>query len=245
MIRFVLLASQRTGSTWVLSALNRDPRVTTYGELFIAGGRSAPRWAGERDVPHWELHRDEVSDDLEGYLENLVWRERPGVEAVGFKLMYGQAGTYPTLLDHLFDRGGRVIHLVRRNLLDVVVSKEVAVARDVFHALPGDPVAPVTVRLNAGELPERLAAAEHEVDRHRARLADLGAPRLEVAYEDLVADPDGGFEALLAFLGLTPPAAPLHSPLRKLVTGSHAEVIENYGTVADALAGTRWRTWLR
>jgi len=241
---FVLLASQRSGSTWVLNTLNAHPAVVTYGELFIEGGRDRTKWAGERDIPHWERWRHEIGDDLEAFLDH-VFRPRSGIAAVGFKLMYGQAGANPALVDSLERREVAILHLVRRNLLDVVVSQEAAVASGVFHAREGEPAPPpVTVRVNAGELVQRLTRAVRETERARQRFARPGRASLEVAYEDLLAEPSG-FEAVLAFLGVPPPPRPLASTLQKLVTKPRRETIENYDRVAAVLAGTPFAWMVR
>ena len=136
--RFVLLASQRTGSTWVIDTLNGHPEVTAYSELFLHGGVGYPKYGGAKDLPFYESFvgadaaEDLGSDRLERYLER-VFRDRSNATAIGFKLMYGQATAYPGVRSYLRRHEVRVVHLVRHNLLDVVVSMNAALSRCPSH----------------------------------------------------------------------------------------------------------------
>lgn len=252
MTRFVLLSTQRSGSTWVVDMLNSHPRVVAYTELFIHGASMRTKWAGERDVDFWQVVVKQPGSPrgrlgrarlLWRYL-GRVYRERPGVDAVGFKLMYSQLRNPRPLVPALVLKRPHIVHLVRRNALDIVLSKETGAARGALHAKAGEDVQPVTVRLPAETLLERLAAHELEVERARRRFRRLRLPYLEVGYEDLVRDQEAGFASIFAFLGV-PAAAELSSSLQKLNPTSHEQVIENYDEVRTLLAGTRFEQQLR
>lgn len=229
--------------------LDSHPAVVCYSELLLQGGQGVPTYGGSKDVPFWETYvataRSSTSlghELLYRYLDTAVFRPRRGIVAIGLKLMYGQAGSHPEFLDYVVDRGVRVVHLVRRNLLDIIVSKEVAVARDVFHAREGEAVPPVRVRLNTGELKRRLSEDAERIDRERARYRALGVPYTEVVYEELAADPSR-FDEVLGFLEV-PSGPPLTSTLRRLNSAPHHELIENYDEVADTLRDTRFASLL-
>jgi len=251
MTRFVLLSTQRSGSTWVVDMLNSHPRVVAYTELFIHGAATRTKWAGERDLDFWQVAIRQPGAPrgrlgrtrlLWRYL-GQVYRERPGVDAVGFKLMYSQLRVARPLVPALVLKRPRIVHLVRRNALDLVLSKETGAARGALHAKAGEDVRAVTVRLPTEDLLERLAAHEQEVEQARARFRRLRLPYLEVGYEDLVRDQGAGFTAIFAFLGV-PPSGELSSSLQKLNPTSHEQLIENYGEVSALLAGTRFEPLL-
>ena len=50
MVKFVMLTTQRSGSTWVIDMLNSHPRVVAYSELFLETSKERPVWGGAKDV---------------------------------------------------------------------------------------------------------------------------------------------------------------------------------------------------
>lgn len=251
MTRFVLLSTQRSGSTWVVDMLNSHPRVVAYTELFIHGASTRTKWAGEKDIDFWQVLVKQPGAPsgrfgrarlLWSYL-GRVYRDRPDVDAVGFKLMYSQLRVARPLVPALVLKRVRIVHLVRRNALDIVLSKETGAARGSLHARAGEQVAAVKVSLPTDDLLERLRSHEQEIERARARLRRLRLPCLEVGYEDLVRDREAGFARIFEFLGV-PAVAELSSSLQKLNPTSHEELIENYDDVRALLAGTPFESQL-
>jgi len=245
---FVVLSTQRSGSTWVVDMLTSNPRVIAYSELFMHGGEGTPRWGQEQDLPYWQTysrdkHRVAKPYWLWHYLGE-AFEERPDVDAVGFKLMYSQLTRISRpLLPMLWLKRVRIIHLIRRNALDVVLSKEAGAAREGrLHARDGEDVEAVRLNLDTDTLLRRMTLHERAIAGARVRFKKVGLPYTEVVYEDLAAD-ESGFAELFEFLGVEP--APVTSSLQKLNPSSHEELIENYGEVREALAETEFAGLLR
>jgi LPS sulfotransferase NodH len=248
--RFVVLSTQRSGSTWVVDMLTSHPRVVAYSELFMHGGEGTPKWSREQDLPYWQTYVRERGAGriarpyaLWQYLGE-AFRERPGIDAVGFKLMYSQLTRISKpLMPALWLKRARIIHLIRRNALDVVLSKEAGAARGgKLHAREGHEVERVRVRLQTKDLLRRMTLHERAVEGARVRFKRVGLPYREVVYEDLAED-EGGFAALFEFLGVEP--APVSSTLQKVNPTLHEDLIENYGEVREALEGTKFAGQLR
>src|SRR5262245_26500273 len=228
--------------------LTSHPRVVAYSELFMHGGEGKPKWGQEQDLPYWQTysrdkHRVAKPYWLWHYLGE-AYRERPEIDAVGFKLMYSQLTRISRpLMPALWMKRVRIIHLTRRNALDVVLSKEAGAARQGrLHAREGEQVEQVRVRLETDDLMRRMTLHERAVAGARVRFKRVGLPYREVVYEDL-ADDVSGFAALFEFLGVEP--APVSSSLQKLNPSGHEELIENYGEVREALADTEYAELLR
>jgi LPS sulfotransferase NodH len=245
---FVVLSTQRSGSTWVVDMLTSNPRVIAYSELFMHGGEGTPQWGQEQDLPYWQTysrdkHRVAKPYWLWHYLGE-AFEERPDVDAVGFKLMYSQLTRISRpLMPMLWLKRVRIIHLIRRNALDVVLSKEAGAAREgKLHARDGDDVEAVRLNLDTDSLLRRMTLHERAIAGARVRFKKVGLPYTEVVYEDLAAD-ESGFASLFEFLGVE--SAPVNSSLQKLNPSSHEELIENYGEVRDALAETEFAGLLR
>jgi LPS sulfotransferase NodH len=248
--RFVLLSTQRSGSTWVIDMLDAHRAIAAYSEMFLADARGRPSWGGRKDLEFFESFREQQGAAhgaqqaavVDRYLDRL-YAVRPGLAAVGFKLMYGQAGDHPRILDYLAEHRGLVVHLRRRNLLDVVISRELAAARDLYHARQSDAVPPARLRLEPLALLQELDDLEREGVGVTRRCRHLGLDTLEVAYEELRAD-TRRFADLLEFLGVDTDTTGLRSTLKRLNTRSHHEAVENYRQVKQVLAGTRFAAYL-
>jgi LPS sulfotransferase NodH len=249
--KFVVLSTQRSGSTWVVDMLNSHPRVVAYSELFMHGGEGRPKWGTEQDLLYWQTF---IAEKGGGRLARQYWlwhylgrafAARPGIDAVGFKLMYSQLTRISKpLMPALWVKRARIIHLIRRNALDVVLSKEAGGARHgVLHARDGQAVESVRVRLSTEDLLKRMTAHDRAVAGARVRFKRVGVPYQEVVYEDLVEDEQAGFDGLFRFLEVEP--QPVSSSLQKVNPTAHEELIENYGEVRDALEGTPFAGQLR
>jgi LPS sulfotransferase NodH len=250
MTRFVVLSTQRSGSTWVVDMLNSHPGVLTYSELFMHGGEGTPNWGAEQEIPYWQTY---ARDRRGGRVARPYWlwhylgeafKERPGVDAIGFKLMYSQLTRISRpLMPALWMKRVRIIHLIRRNALDVVLSREAGAARQGrLHARDGEEVEQVRLSLETDTLIRRMTLHERAIAGARVRFKRVGLPYTEVVYEDLAAD-ETLFASLFEFLGVEP--APVSSSLQKLNPTAHEELIENYGEVRDALADTEFAGLLR
>ena len=231
--------------------LNSHPHVLTYSELFMHGGEGKPKWGTEQDLPYWQTFIAEKG--RAGRLGRAYWlwrylgqayAERPGIEAAGFKLMYSQLTRISRpLVPALRLKRVRLIHLMRRNALDVVLSKEAGEARrGVLHARSGQTVEAVRVRLRTEDLVERMNMHHREIVAARRSFRSIGLPYQEAVYEDLVRD-ETGYASLFRFLDVEP--QPVSSSLQKVNPTAHEELIENYGEVRDALEGTKFAAQLR
>lgn len=256
--RFVLLATQRTGSTWVQEMLNSHPDLKVYSEMFLSYATGMPMWE-PRDVEfantylqarvrrparlsrhYWTIR----------YLQRLF--DQSEIGAVGFKCMYNQIKPNPAIAAYLASAPVRVVHLIRRNLLDTVISARLAEAGGVYQlASDGRPPIPwspteiqrLKVRLEPDRTLADLRRLSRERDWIRLALRLLRIPTCEVAYEDLVHD-NRGFGRILRFLGVGGEVQ-LHSGLRKLNAQPPSEVVENFQELESALSATRFERFLR
>jgi hypothetical protein len=229
--------------------LHSHPQVVAYPELYLRGGGSAS-YAG-RDVPYFESHvaalppwsRRLRSVHRIAFARRLYEARPGGVQAVGFKLMYNQAHAEAGLLAYLAFRRAKVVHLVRANGLDALISYRVAKAAGSFHPSRGEDVAAPTVRLDADAVRGWLEDREYGMARARSALDRYRLPRLDIAYEELVGRRDETFARVLRFLDVDDDVASLDSSLVKAVGGRHLDLVENADAVRAALVGTRFE-WM-
>jgi LPS sulfotransferase NodH len=256
--RFVLLGHPRSGSTLVTLALQQHPDVRMFGEVFhveFLNRLIAYRW-GVTGRPSLLRSRERTEawvctehHDGAQFLDDLVYGDpspdRP--DAIGFKLFYDHArhGRTASAWDYLREqRDVRVVHLVRANLLECLVSTRTAELTNVWEVDEdeGTPGQPPPLRLTATECTEyfeRLTTLRDRAD------GDLGLSHrqvLEIEYErDVHHDFDSTMRRVQHFLGV--PAATLPMRLRKLSTRPVHERVANFAELADHFRDTRFRAF--
>jgi LPS sulfotransferase NodH len=246
--RFVLVSTQRSGSTWVVDMLESHPRVTCFGALFLPTG-TGPHPVGAQ-MPYFCEHLAERGGTsrlgrplAEWRFLDHVFRSGGDAGSVGFKFMYSQFRLDPWVLAYVALKRIRVVHLIRRNKLDHVISKETAKARGRYHMRVGESFENPKVRLDPAEVLRQLDWEETKVRRAGRVLRALRVPLLEVYYEDLVADP-GRYADVLRFVGVDGSEAELKTSLQKWNRRRYDEAIENFDAVRAALAGTPYERLL-
>ena len=243
-IKFVVLTSARTGSSWLIDLLNRQPSVEAHGELFLDRGRMTPAIAGRDDYRRFiEVHgtpRLTRIPRVFAYL-NALYRTK---EAVGFKLMYSQLRKFPELLAYLAIRRVSIVHLTRLNLVDIVVSEELARVTGVSHVRSGVTSTVPTVHLNPTILRERLHQLSERPGQVRRLIRCTACPCIEVTYEALL-NGEEEFLRTLEFLGVSDPTVHVVSSLAKRGLRSHRDAITNYDEVKQILESTPFAGMLR
>ena len=156
--------------------------------------------------------------------------------------MYTQLRSYPEMLAYFAVRRVRIVHLVRYNVLDVVISEELARITGASHVRAGGIGEAPKVTLDTGTLIDRLNARQR-ADRAAKLLIGLAACRsVQVSYERLLHE-TGEFSKLCEFLSV-PRVFMATSQLEKRGTGLHRMAIANYDEVQTTLKSTPYETML-
>jgi LPS sulfotransferase NodH len=239
---FVLICKQRSGSTWLADTLNSNPSIKMFGEIFLWRKR------------HWGIRLNEFPGYYD-YASSARFAIRPWSicsyldsffaqpnEVVGFKLLYSQIRQFPDILFYLRSRKIRVIHLIRHNYLNTIISLETALAQQQWHSdrIKGSPNATSAIHLDPETTIERIAQLERHIKLMEAIFRWVGINSCQIFYEDLLTNPSSSYAKLLRFLDLEYQNIHLQTSLKKLVTSSHQETISNYKEFKIALSKTRY-----
>ena len=239
-VKFAVVTTQRSGSAWLISMLNGVNNTTAYGELFLRRSRTVggETWDSDFSYPYFiETPRQRLAvrpASVFSYLSSVY--HQPG--AVGFKIMYSQLRKYPEVMAYFFRRGIRVVHLVRRNYLDAIISNMIRKKTGRAHVLSSETdYGHVQITLEPRTLVSDLRGRHGSIRRVRRLLRWLRLPHIEVTYEDLCRD-ESQFSPIWEFLGINPSGQVPPSNMVKMRKGSHVDVIRNYRQVKAALAGS-------
>lgn len=222
--RFVLLADGRTGSTWLELLLDRHPDVVCEWEML-----------------HGSLidHSLCFSEKFPAHLDKTVWRKYSGFAAVGFRLLYEQCATpdsdrtsfRPEVFRYFATQALFVVHLVRRNVLNKLLSRKLAQRFQIFG---GRPYPPTTLDISPDEL-------RHEIERQARFLQAIAGqldqqPTIAIYYEDLCANTTRHLDVIFRFLGVR--SVPVAVDFPKQRVRPQNEYIANYMELKAAFVDT-------
>jgi LPS sulfotransferase NodH len=149
-VNFIVLGHQRCGSNLVFRALVEHPEVRMLGEVLARNRAIAPGASGSANPLAWAnppIEGYKLGEDGAAFLEQRIFAADavPNRHAFGFKLFYDHArwdSSSRTAWDFLASHDIRVIHLIRRNLLYALISREVAERTDRWNHRPTDKTPP-------------------------------------------------------------------------------------------------------
>jgi LPS sulfotransferase NodH len=238
---FVVLTTNRSGSEWVMSTLNGFQGVSAHGELFLSKARSSERkWDSNFAYPRFVEVKSKLPRfrpfSVFSYLDSFYRTPNKA----GFKLMYKQLGFYPEILLYFIQHQTQVIHLVRRNHLDVMLSYAVKAKTGKAHLLKGQATPDhLHVELDTKTLVRKLAWLQKQQEIARKLLIWCRLPHLEIAYEDLARNPIQ-FHLIGDFLSINSREQMPQSALTKIRKGGHRDVIGNYDQVKKVLNNSKF-----
>lgn len=209
-----------------------------YGEMFLRRAREQ-----YQDQPRYIERRQATREfrpwSVFSYLNRLY--EQPA--AVGFKLMYAQLCFFPEIWAYLWWHRIRIVHLVRLNHLDVVISREFLKLRQKPHFVIGQKPEPMTIHLDPPRVLRQMKELRRNTLLARFLLRWLRLPHIEVVYEELSAAP-ASFDSIWNFLSINAERRTPTSRLRKIREDKQADAISNYEEVKHALEGTEFASLL-
>jgi LPS sulfotransferase NodH len=221
--RFVLLFPGRSGSTYVISALDAQPDITAKGEVLDPLRPQGP-----------QAQLDWTRRFLRGPILNRS-------KAVGFKTKLRDVLDQDGFARILSELDARMIYLDRRNdvkhAISRITARRLKDSTGRWNRYDGDDqLEPFAVDFE--DFQTRLDAVEAE----KATIADyvgrLDRPLLHLDYEDLLAQPTETFDRLLAYLGLPP--AHVQAATQKNTNDDLREVVTNFAELRARYVGTRY-----
>ncbi len=233
MKKFIIVSSQRTGSSFLRTLLDSHPKICCVAELLDAK-KSVPfnNYIGDsvvKKISYLAFRKQLLYDFL-----NNFYCSSGTFEAVGFKLMYSHTSfipyKFPMVLSYVKENNIAVIHLTRQNILKTYISRLNAQKTRIYHSK--EQVKVQKIHLPVKGLLKQLKSLHEEQVRWEKRLAKFNT--LAVKYETFTAARKDQEKRVLNFLGVDSSIA-LSSELKKIVPPGLDNIIENYDEVHRVL----------
>ena len=232
MMRFVVLATPRSGSNWLCSLLDSHPDMLCHHELFNPDGIHLALSQRGRDL---DFGNTVIRDRAPATLLARAWSHGLGHKAVGFKLNRGQAPTILKLV--LADPDVRKVVIRRDNRIRSFVSERLAEASGEWESYAGRKLSKAQPPLLVvpSVLLHHVAENRAYYDAIEADLASSGQEAFHVTYER-VGDPLTQ-RRLLKYLKVVPDNI-LKAGTRRQNPAPLRMLIANFEELAKALQGS-------
>jgi hypothetical protein len=232
--------------------LDSHPKVACWGEFFYLGEAGATQDVYTRSgAPNEASFLEDFYGcrwDVAGANLTETDPEPDTFQAVGFKLKYQQADSYPGVMRYFLAQPRvKVIHLVRTNLLAALVSSAMIprllkkYRRPNLLSSDSSESLERTVRLDPNALVDDLRELESRIDRARRAITEFDS--IEITYESLVDQPRTTCRILLDFLEVDPDVD-LESRYVKIMPRSIRESLNNWSEVCAAINRTPYASML-
>jgi LPS sulfotransferase NodH len=266
----LLLSTQRSGSHFLKAYIeSRFPSVICSGELLeepIAFARQRPSLSTHPEFPKfwlwYELEAaarnisvapDRKIEAFAEYLSKLSAMVTPKdlVVDIKYNSIRSLSGYWDTefgssdFTSFITSRQIPVLHLIRKNILRVIVSNQLARQTGIWHRMeerPPDELLP-KVRLNPASVLDEIRYGQRLTQDYQNRFA--GYPGYEeIAYEELVREQDfpqtGAQLRTVAHFLDKKPAGPSQAalPFKRTTPEDPSEVVENWHEIVRILRGT-------
>lgn len=248
--KFIVLGRHRVGSNMLLSVLNQHLQLHSFSEPFsestiIFGSR----FYGKPIEKSKEMLDFRNSDPI-AFLEEHIWRAVPeDINLLGFKIFYPQLAYLPFQALTPYFKGHqdiKVIHLKRKNLLDLFISTKIARQNKVM-IISNDRERSNYEKNNKLKVePEEIVAFFKQVEGEYTHYKALFEKHdcLPISYEDLIGKGASEYQKIFSFLGLGKMEAAYAPQTRKQNQQSYAMVFENWPKIHNYFINSKWAGFL-
>jgi hypothetical protein len=225
-IPFVLLFLGRSGSTYLIEALDSHPDIRAHGE----------------DITSWRVHpADGQLQCIRNFFEHMLAQP---YQCTGFKIKLSDVEDQTGFRAIIIELNARIICLRRKNLIKQVLSwynaSRLYNATSNWNAYrPEDRVTTAQISLDAFEYHlYQTEILDGELIRY---VTDLQRPTLSLYYEDLLKDKDDVVRRTLTFLDA--PIRLLQGSSIKNTEDDLRQAIRNFDELKARLTGTKYE-WM-
>lgn len=237
--KFVVVASQRTGSTLLVRSLDSSPDIFCAGELFHAGSGV---YHGEHQFPYRLLGSRALSRlvrlhlnrrRVEEHLRLFYAHAAPRSIAIGFKLMVSQIHSFPTVMPFLMRQGTTLFYLYRNDTFDTAMSYYKAKKSGIYHSdKAGRNRTQVDITADESEFDDLVRTCQSDKDHLLNLHRRLGGHLL--VYEDMTAHWDSFVASIGERIGI--PGLQIRRTLSKIGGASGSVRVTNEDSLRERFA---------
>jgi hypothetical protein len=221
----VVLSSSRSGTNYFLSVFKETvPDAVVLREVFRPGGDSLTETSSLTGVPQDRLAK--VGQEEPTILWEMLQRA-VGARPLALKIFYYHAKPECSIWDRIA-KEARIVHLIRRRVLDSLISRKLAEASGQWIMPSGSSVQTDAPKIHIDPSEARAFINQRQSYVRTFRERFRGADIHEIGYEDISKDPFLCAREIARLVGQPVPSVPLRLPIRKQNTWTNPEIVSNY-----------------
>lgn len=236
-VRFMIACAARTGSTMLVRTLRSHPGVVMHGEVWgdamvgLDGPLARECEADPAVFAALDAARFQApAETLQRFLD------AQGAQAVGFKLKFDelvrpQWSGIRGLVEA--DTGLRIVFLHRQDLLRRYLSHQIVLRQTGITNVPAGGALPDIAPFVVDVEDCLRDIAETRARTHEFEAAFAAHPSMQLAYEELAADPQAACDRVFGFLGIAPVAVRVAT--ERIVRAPPEALVLNYDELRAAL----------
>jgi len=250
--KYLILATQRTGTNLLADLLKSHSNIVSYYEIFWKENKQLGK--GFKPFNDYKIYNLSVKFPVE-FLKQYIFRNYSEIiEAVGFKLMYNQLSQYKiNEIINMHDNSINIVHLKRRNKLRTLVSLRLTEKNNIWSQFQQEqplfvpeirkniskntkPYSIKTVKLSIKEC-ERFFKLITKKEKIFDKMISKN-PVLPLYYEDLKVNIEPEVNKLISFLNISKEKLTTHTVKQNPQPLSKS--IENYYELSEYFKNTHW-----
>jgi LPS sulfotransferase NodH len=256
MEKFIILTTQRSGSTFFRLYLNSHENIRCHDEVFLRSYGAKDGWNNFiKDKNNLNNDKTELKIVYD-YLESLFYNKnhsapwtdidswndylpqaKENVQAVGFKFMYDQFQEHPYIEEWLKKEQIKIIHFYRKNKLKMELSRLSAQKSGIYHSQKT--IARQKHQVDTTKIVNNINKYNQIEEDFKLRYQDNDY--LEIDYETFLEDPETINNCILDFLSIK--GNGFYKPkLNKLNPNNVRDIVSNYDELESSLkkANLEW-----
>jgi len=241
MNKFVLLSLKRSGSTYLVSALNNHKDVTCAGEIFkyneplrIINPEFSYFNSRNENLNSKFLHFTNRGKLVNRHLDKIYDQNSNSI--FGFKLMPRQIQRFPESKNYIIKHKIPAILLIREQYLERMISIKVASNTNIYGS-NSEHKKIDKIFIDTTSLIEELEKMESQGNEMKEIAKKT--KHLVISYEDLTLNKiEETKQEIVNFLGITSDG--LESPLKKMIKKPMSSIIKNYSEVEKVITASKF-----
>jgi LPS sulfotransferase NodH len=235
--KFVIIGTQRTGTTYIRTMLDNHPDVRCIGEAFLQTKQGSEYFHNFKKNYHNGFFKNTFNQNkiIKHYFDVIFDQDQ--YKAIGFKLMLNQSKN--PIKRYIEKNDLKIMIVTRENILKTYISRETAKKSNIFH-LKDYKKKVEKIHLDADQLIGKLKKIEKE---NENLLCYTRKDFLHITYEAVLMSAGNEFKRMLRYIGVDEEFI-LSSPLKKINPNTLPEIVANFSEVERLLMNTRYERYL-